>query len=106
MQIRPTASQSRHFTQCDSLIIGKKAKANTHPYMEVQNGSAQVEHEASTSKIDELQMLYCMQRGLRPDEALPMIVNGFCKEVFQKLPMEFAAEVQQLLEISLEGSVG
>ncbi|MEC7030335.1 MAG: Fe-S cluster assembly protein SufB [Pseudomonadota bacterium] len=106
VHIRKPAAQSRHFTQCDSLLIGNQAKANTHPYMEVQNGSAQVEHEASTSKVDELQMLYCMQRGLKPDQALPMIVNGFCKDVFQKLPMEFAAEVQQLLEISLEGSVG
>ncbi len=106
VHIRKPASQARHFTQCDSLIIGGSASANTHPYIEVQNGSAKVEHEASTSKIDELQMLYCMQRGLRPSEALPMIVNGFCKDIFQKLPMEFAAEVQQLLEISLEGSVG
>lgn len=104
--VRALAKGSRHFTQCDSLLIGKASKANTHPYIDVECGDAQVEHEASTSKVDEMQMLYCMQRGLKPEEALPMIVNGFCKEVFEHLPMEFAAEVQQLLEISLEGSVG
>lgn len=106
VHVRENAEGSRHFTQCDSLIIGDEACANTHPYIDVENGDAQVEHEATTSKVDELQMLYCMQRGLKPQEALPMIVNGFCKDVFEKLPMEFAAEVQQLLEISLEDSVG
>lgn len=106
VHIRESAEGSRHFTQCDSLIIGKQAQANTYPYLEVENGVSQVEHEATTSKVDAMQMLYCMQRGLKPDEALPMIVNGFCKDVFAKLPMEFAAEIQQLLEISLENSVG
>lgn len=106
VHVRANASGSRHFTQCDSLLIGDASKANTHPYIETENGRSKIEHEATTSKIDDMQMLYCMQRGLRPKEALPMIVNGFCKDVFEHLPMEFAAEVQQLLEISLEDSVG
>lgn len=106
VHVRQMATGSRHFTQCDSLLIGSESQANTHPYIEVDQPNSKVEHEATTSKIDDLQMLYCMQRGLRPKEALPMIVNGFCKDVFDKLPMEFAAEIQQLLEISLENSVG
>lgn len=106
VHVRSIAEGSRNFTQCDSLLIGENAKANTYPYIDVEQPKSKVEHEATTSKIDDLQMLYCMQRGLKPKEALPMIVNGFCKDVFDQLPMEFAAEVQSLLEISLEDSVG
>lgn len=106
VHVRTPAVGSRNFTQCDSLLIGGDAVANTYPYIDVEQLNSKVEHEATTSKIDDLQMLYCMQRGLRPKEALPMIVNGFCKDVFDQLPMEFAAEVQQLLEITLEDSVG
>ena len=106
VHVRSSAQNARHFTQCDSLLIGDTSEAATFPYIEVDQPKSQVEHEATTSKIDEMQMLYCMQRGLSPEEALPMIVNGFCRKVFDNLPMEFAAEVQQLLEISLENSIG
>jgi Fe-S cluster assembly protein SufB len=106
VHVRSLATGSRSFTQCDSLLIGPNAVANTFPYIDCEQADAKIEHEATTSKIDDLQMLYCNQRGLRPKEALPMIVNGFCKDVFDQLPMEFAAEIQQLLEISLENSIG
>ena len=106
MRIQPGAEGARNFTQCDSLLMGDQCGAHTVPYIEVKNPSAQVEHEATTSKVSEDQMFYCLQRGLDPEEAISMIVNGFCKDVMQQLPMEFAVEAQKLLGISLEGSVG
>ncbi|MEM8682974.1 MAG: SufD family Fe-S cluster assembly protein, partial [Pseudomonadota bacterium] len=92
--------------QCDSLLIGKQCGAHTFPYMEIRNESAKVEHEATTSKISENQLFYCRQRGISEEDAVNMIVNGFCKEVFKELPMEFAVEAQALLNVSLEGAVG
>jgi Fe-S cluster assembly protein SufB len=100
------ADNARNYTQCDSMLMGSRCGAHTFPYIEVANPTAQVEHEASTSKISEDQLFYCMQRGLGTEDAVSMIVNGFCKEVFKELPMEFAVEAQKLLGISLEGSVG
>jgi len=100
------AENSRNYTQCDSLLVGDKCGAHTFPYVEVKTPSAQVEHEATTSKISEDQLFFCQQRGLSAEDAVSMIVNGFCKEVFKELPMEFAVEAQALLGISLEGSVG
>jgi Fe-S cluster assembly protein SufB len=102
----PKADGSRNFTQCDSLLIGDRCGAHTFPYIESRNTSAIVEHEATTSKVSEDQMFLCQQRGLDPEKAVSMIVNGFCKEVFKELPMEFAVEAGKLLEISLEGSIG
>ena len=104
--ILKSAEGARNFSQCDSLLIGDKCGAHTFPYLEVKNSTAQVEHEASTSKIGEDQLFYCQQRGLSTDDAISMIINGFCKEVFRELPMEFAVEAQKLLGVSLEGSVG
>jgi Fe-S cluster assembly protein SufB len=106
VRMLPTASNARNYTQCDSLLLSSTCCANTFPYIEVKNPSAQVEHEASTSKIGEDQLFYCRQRGLSSEDAISMIVNGFCKQVFKELPMEFAVEAQKLLEVSLEGSVG
>ena len=106
VKILPTAEGARNFTQCDSMLIGKTCGAHTFPYLEVQNATAQVEHEATTSNVGEDQLFYCAQRGIREEDAISMIVNGFCKEVFQKLPLEFAVEAEKLLAISLEGSVG
>ena len=106
VRIGPTAENARNFSQCDSMLIGDKCGAHTFPYIDVSNPSAQVEHEATTTKIGEDQIFYCNQRGLDTEEAVSMIVNGFCKEVFRELPMEFAVEAQKLLGISLEGSVG
>ncbi len=106
VRIAKHASHARNFSQCDSLLIGDKCGAHTFPYMEVKNTSSRVEHEASTSKIGEDQIFYCRQRGLSTEDAVNMIVNGFCKEVFRELPMEFAVEAQKLLSITLEGSVG
>ncbi len=106
VKVMPGAENARNFTQCDSLLMGDQCGAHTVPYIEVKNPTAQVEHEATTSKISEDQMFYCLQRGLEPEEAISMIVNGFCREVMQQLPMEFAVEAQKLLGISLEGSVG
>jgi Fe-S cluster assembly protein SufB len=100
------ADNARNYSQCDSLLMGDKCGAHTFPYMEVKNPSAVVEHEATTSRIGEDQLFYCRQRGLSEEDAVSMIVNGFCKEVFKELPMEFAVEAQKLLGISLEGSVG
>jgi Fe-S cluster assembly protein SufB len=102
----PKAEGARNFTQCDSLLIGNDCGAHTVPYIETRNPTARVEHEATTSKISEDQMFYCQQRGLSPEEAVSLIVNGFCKEVMKELPMEFAVEAQKLIGISLEGSVG
>lgn len=106
VEIKKGATNARNFSQCDSLLLGDKCGAHTFPYIEVHNKSAQVEHEASTSKIGEDQIFYCKQRGLSTEDAVNMIVNGFCKEVFRELPMEFAVEAQKLLGVSLEGSVG
>ena len=102
----PKAAGARNYTQCDSLLIGDKCGAHTVPYIESRNRTARVEHEATTSKISEDQLFYCVQRGLSKEEAVYMIVNGFCREVLQELPMEFAVEAQKLVGISLEGSVG
>ncbi len=106
VKIQKNATGSRNFSQCDSLLIGDKCGAHTFPYIEVKNTTSKVEHEASTSKIGEDQIFYCRQRGLSTEDSVNMIVNGFCKEVFRELPMEFAVEAQKLLGISLEGSVG
>ncbi|HUY12175.1 MAG TPA: Fe-S cluster assembly protein SufB [Terriglobia bacterium] len=106
VKILKGAKGARNFSQCDSLLIGDQCGAHTFPYLEVKNNTAQVEHEASTSKIGEDQIFYCRQRGLSTEDAVSMIVNGFCKEVFRALPMEFAVEAQKLLSVSLEGSVG
>ncbi len=100
------AEDARNHTQCDSLLIGDKCAAHTFPYIEVKNPTAKVEHEATTSRIGEDQLFYCRQRGLSPEDAVSMIVNGFCKEVFNELPMEFAVEAQKLLSVNLEGAVG
>ena len=106
VKILPKADGARNFSQCDSLLIGSDCGAHTFPYLMVQNPSAQVEHEATTAKIGEDQIFYCMQRGLSEEDAVSLIVNGFCKEIFQELPMEFAVEAQRLIELKLEGSVG
>jgi Fe-S cluster assembly protein SufB len=106
VQVLPRADGARNYTQCDSMLIGNRCGAHTFPYIEVENNTATVEHEASTSKIGEDQIFYCKQRGLSAEQAVSMIVSGFCREVFQELPMEFAVEAQQLLGITLEGSVG
>ena len=100
------ADNARNYSQCDSMLIGDKCKAYTFPYIDVRNSSAQMEHEASTSSIGEDQIYYCNQRGISTEDAISLIVNGFCKEVFKELPMEFAVEAQKLMEVSLEGSVG
>ena len=106
VKVQKGAAHARNFSQCDSLLLGDKCGAHTFPYIEVKNTTARVEHEASTSKIGEDQIFYCNQRGLATQDAVNMIVNGFCKEVFRELPMEFAVEAQKLLGVSLEGSVG
>tara|TARA_B110000444_G_scaffold258208_1_gene298496 strand:+ start:1 stop:1056 length:1056 start_codon:yes stop_codon:yes gene_type:complete len=106
VQINKTAENAYNFSQCDSMLMGETCGAHTFPYLEIKNKTAKVEHEATTSKIGEDQLFYCNQRGLGDEEAVHLIVNGFCKEVFKNLPMEFAVEAQKLLEISLEGSVG
>ncbi|GAA0532001.1 Fe-S cluster assembly protein SufB [Rhizomicrobium palustre] len=106
VSVHPHAQNARNYTQCDSLLIGGKCGAHTVPYIESRNPTARLEHEATTSKIAEDQLFYCLQRGLTPEEAVALIVNGFCKEVLQQLPMEFAVEAQKLVGISLEGSVG
>ncbi len=106
VKVLPKAERARNYTQCDSMLIGNRCGAHTFPYIDVQNSSSSTEHEASTSKIGEDQIFYLKQRGLNTENAISMIVNGFCKEVFKELPMEFAVEAQKLLGISLEGSVG
>ncbi|HJP05643.1 MAG: Fe-S cluster assembly protein SufB [Gammaproteobacteria bacterium] len=106
VKIFPTAENARNYSQCDSLLMGNQCGAHTFPYMEIKNPTAQVAHEATTSKIADDQLFYCRQRGLREEDAVNMIVNGFCKEVFRKLPMEFAVEAQALMNVSLEGAVG
>lgn len=106
VKILPGAENARNFTQCDSMLIGPDSGAHTFPYVEARNNSAQLEHEATTSKIGDDQLFYCLQRGISEDNAISMIVNGFCKDVFSELPLEFAVEAQKLLAISLEHSVG
>ncbi len=106
VKILPTARGARNFTQCDSLLMGSRCGAHTFPYVEVRNPDATVEHEASTSRISEDQLFYCLQRGISEEDAINMIVSGFCKSVFKELPMEFAVEAQNLLAVSLEGAVG
>ncbi|MBL8671143.1 MAG: Fe-S cluster assembly protein SufB, partial [Alphaproteobacteria bacterium] len=106
VRISPKAKGARNYTQCDSLLIGDRCAAHTVPYIESRNPTAQLEHEATTSKISEDALFYCRQRGIGEEEAITLIVNGFCREVLQELPMEFAVEAQKLVGISLEGSVG
>ena len=106
VKISPNADNARNFSQCDSLLLGDKCGAHTFPYIENDNQSAVVEHEATTSKIGEDQLFYCRQRGITAEDAVGLIVNGYAKEVLNKLPMEFAVEAQKLLQVSLEGSVG
>ena len=106
VKVMPRAENARNYTQCDSLLIGNQCGAHTFPLIEVRNKTASVEHEASTSKISEDQLFYCKQRGIGPEDAISMVINGFCKEVFDHLPMEFAVEATKLLSVSLEGSVG
>ena len=102
----PISKKSRNFSQCDSLIIGDKCIAGTYPYIESKNETTQIEHEATTSKISDEQIFYCLQRGIPKEDALTMIVNGFCKDIFAKLPLEFAIEANKLMEVSMEGSIG
>lgn len=106
VRVNPKAEGARNYTQCDSLLIGNHCQANTYPTIQVQNPSARVEHEASTSKIGEDQLFYCQQRGLNPEEAIGLMISGFCRDVFNQLPMEFAVEADRLLSLKLEGSVG
>jgi Fe-S cluster assembly protein SufB len=106
VRMLPGAANARNFTQCDSLLIGDQCGAHTVPYIESRNPTAKVEHEATTSKIADDQLFYCRQRGLSEEDAVSLIVNGFCKDVLKELPMEFAVEAQKLLAVSLEGSVG
>jgi Fe-S cluster assembly protein SufB len=106
VKIMPSAHGARNFTRCDSLLLGAQCGAHTYPYLETRNAGATVEHEASTSRISEEQLFYCQQRGLGAEDAVNMIVSGFCREVFKELPMEFAVEAQNLLAVTLEGAVG
>ncbi len=106
VEVSKNAENARNYTQCDSILIGDQCGAHTFPYIEIKNSSAQLEHEATTSKIGEDQIFYCKQRGMSEEDALSLIVNGFCKEVFKELPFEFAVEAERLLSVSLEGSVG
>jgi Fe-S cluster assembly protein SufB len=106
VKVMPKAEGARNYTQCDSMLIGGKSEANTFPYIEVMNNSARVEHEATTSKISEEQLFYLQQRGISQEDAVSLIINGFCKEVFRELPMEYAVEATKLLGLKLEGSVG
>ncbi len=106
VSVHPKADGARNFTQCDSLLVGKKCGAHTVPYIESRNPTARVEHEATTSRISDDQLFYCLARGIPAEEAVTLIVNGFCRDVLQQLPMEFAVEAQKLVGISLEGSVG
>ena len=106
VQVNPKAEGARNYSQCDSMLLGDTSNANTFPYIQVQNSTAQVEHEASTSKIGEDQLFYFAQRGISPEDAVSMIISGFCRDVFNELPMEFAAEADKLLSLKLETSVG
>jgi len=106
VKILPTAENARNFSQCDSMLIGNNCSANTFPYIEIENNSATMEHEATTSRISADQIFYLQSRGLDKEEAVSLIINGFCKEVFKTLPLEFSVEAVKLLEMKLEGSVG
>jgi Iron-regulated ABC transporter membrane component SufB len=106
VRVLQTAENARNHTQCDSLLIGGRCGAHTFPYTEIRNPSARLEHEATTSRIAEDQLFYSRARGIAEEEAVSMIVNGFCKDVFKELPMEFAVEAQKLMQVSLEGAVG
>ncbi|CAI8205056.1 MAG: FeS cluster assembly protein SufB [Arcobacter lacus] len=106
VKVAKTAQNARNISECDSLLIGNHCQAHTYPYHEIKNMDANIEHEATTSKISDEQLFYIQQRGISEENAIAMIVNGFCKEVLKELPMEFAAEAKELLNISLEGSVG
>ena len=106
VKVAQSADNARNYTQCDSLLIGKNCGSHTVPYIENRNKTANLEHEATTSKISDEQLFYCMSRGIGEEEAISLIVNGFCKDVMQHLPMEFAIEAAKLINISLEGSVG
>ena len=106
VKIGPSASGARNYSQCDSMLIGSKARANTFPYIDVKNNTAIVEHEASTSRISEEQLFYLQSRGLSEEKCISMIVNGFCKDVFKELPLEFAVEAVKLIEMKLENSIG
>ena len=106
VKMEKTAEGARNYTQCDSLLIGKKCGAHTFPYIEVKHPTATVEHEATTSKISDDQLFYCRTRGIAEEDAVSLIVDGFCKQVFRELPMEFAVEAKKLLEVSLEGAIG
>ena len=106
VRIGPRATRAKNFTQCDSLLIGDRCGAHTFPYVEVKNSTSNMEHEATTSKINEEQLFYCQQRGISPENAVGLIVSGFCREVVKKLPFEFAVEASRLLGVSLEGSTG
>merc|ERR1712151_809050 len=103
---RGSAADCRNFSQCDSLLIGDDSEASTFPYIEATDGSNQVEHEATTSRVSDEQLLYLTSRGLDPEESVSLVINGFCQDVFEQLPMEFAAESQKLLSLKLEGTVG
>jgi Fe-S cluster assembly protein SufB len=106
VKVAKNAHNARNFSQCDSLLLGDRCGAHTFPYLEISNPTAKVEHEATTSKVGEDQIFYCNQRGLSMEEAIKLIVNGFCRDILSKLPMEFAVEAQKLLAVELEGSVG
>ena len=106
VRMMPKAKHSRNYTQCDSMLVGNRCSANTFPYIEVKNRTSEVEHEASTSKMNEEQIFYLQTRGISREDAINLIVNGFCKDVIRELPLEFAAEAQKLLTLKLEGSVG
>ena len=106
VKISPKAEGARNFSQCDSLLIGDNSKANTFPYIEVKNSTTQVEHEASVSKIGEEQLFYFLQRGIDVEQAISLMISGFCHDVFLKLPMEFSVEADKLLSLKLEGSIG
>ena len=106
VKVMKNAINARNRSECDSILIGSKSGAHTFPYLDIRNASAKIEHEATTSKIGEEQLFYCNQRGIDTEDAIALIINGFCKSVFKKLPMEFAVEAQKLMEVSLEGSVG
>jgi Fe-S cluster assembly protein SufB len=106
VKVAPGAKNARNYSECDSMLIGQECGAHTFPYIDVRNPTAQVEHEATTSRIGEEQLFYFQQRGIEEEDAISMIISGFCKDVFHELPMEFAVEAQKLLGLKLEGSVG
>jgi len=106
VRVMKNAKNARNYSECDSILIGDNCGAHTFPYIDIKNSTAKIEHEATTSKIGEEQLFYCNQRGISTEDAITLIINGFCKSVFKELPMEFAVEAQKLMEISLEGAIG